>query len=586
MSKKYPKIKKYVGITSATVLMTIGTCSGISLVAVNAQELPTSEHIQNQEDVKEVVRTIKVDDPYRGMQTITQVVRFAKHKDKWVAQTPNYWPTFILPNYDDFEPDISQVKAASVKPDDECQTITINYHQYRPSEREQLLSRMSTFYLFDENFQMTLSPVNVNQVKVGEWYCLPKPPKGYEYVDADALPKNFKAYHSIGNYYHLLVRPIQKENVSNEEKVVERSIHFELPTGIKSVIQKIKFARDVKTISEKLNIKSFGEWRLVEEGNIEIPVVNGYHASLGKLPTVAGKLPEEIESPVIINYTADQDKNKDEHLDKSSGGDDNLVKDETEKANNKGAQTEVNDNEKEIVDEEEQIGTGKPGDDSSQRIDLELKDQEAQTNEQEDKVNVIDESTQTEEVGQVEVDNENSQTEGKEVGVSEKINEKEIDVLPPIKDEKHLTDKGEAKEKEVGSQTDNIEGKIETKDQRSQTDEEIPDKKTPNISTREDIHKTALTREKAKKPVGLQKAEAGNEDKPMSALTDDEVQRVLDQTQASLTDLAKKDGKAGTSHSLPQTGNEVGTKTTVAGILLTAIVAFTSMFFLHRQNKN
>lgn len=604
MSKKYSKIGKYVGITSATVLMTLSTYSGTSLAANHTQELSTSEHVQKQEKVKEVIRTIKVDDPYKGMQTITQVVCFAKDKNGWSPQTPNYWPTFILPNYDDFEPDVYQVKATGVKPGDESQTITINYHQYRPIERELLFNRNSTFYLFDENFKM-IPPVNAEQVKVGEWYSLPKPPKGYEFVDADALPKKFKAYHPVGNYYHLLARPIQEEKVSSEEKVVERPINFNLPTGIKKVLQRIKFVRDVKTISENLNIKNFGEWQLVEEDNVEIPTIDGYHASLDKLPTISGKSLEEITDPVVVNYIADEKVNKDDSTGQTSGEETGSVKDEAEQEVEEGSQTVTNDDHKEAIDEGEQTESIGTGDGSSQTGDPDLKDQEAQTDEQEEEVDVTDEGNQTEEdhhdaknkANQAEEDHhdvksEESQTKDEKKGVTdqgsqtEEIKEKEISVLLPVKAEKHSADKEKVANKDAGSQTDDVERKTEMKDQSSQTDEEILDKNDPEASVKEDVPEsleTGLAQERTTNPV---KAEGHNDDNSTSPLTDDEVQRTLDKTQADLNDLVKKGAKTDNSQSLPQTGNKVETKTTVAGIILTAIVTFTSMFFLHRQNKN
>lgn len=79
MSNKKSIIKQCVGITSATVLMTMAVSVGTGHSATQKLD-PTAinQQLDNRDEVRQITRTIKIDDPYKGMQTVKQTVTLKK----------------------------------------------------------------------------------------------------------------------------------------------------------------------------------------------------------------------------------------------------------------------------------------------------------------------------------------------------------------------------------------------------------------------------------------------------------------------------------------------------------------------------
>ena len=92
MSNKKSIIKQCVGITSATVLMTmavsVGTGHGASQ---KPSQITSSQQLDNQNEIRQITRIIKIDDPYKGMQTVKQTVTFKRIANNWQPQAPSIW---------------------------------------------------------------------------------------------------------------------------------------------------------------------------------------------------------------------------------------------------------------------------------------------------------------------------------------------------------------------------------------------------------------------------------------------------------------------------------------------------------------
>lgn len=210
MSNKKSIIKQCVGITSATVLMTMAVSVGTGHGAnQKPSQITSSQQLDNMGEVRQITRTIKIDDPYKGMQTVKQTVTFKKVANNWQPQAPINWPSFFTPNYDDFEPDILQVQAQAVSANDSDQTILVTYHQYKITDRERLVETRPSFYGYDENLKFTEKVLNTTTLKVGQWYDVPPAPKGFEYCYPELLPKRLKLYQSRQEPFKLVIRPIQ-----------------------------------------------------------------------------------------------------------------------------------------------------------------------------------------------------------------------------------------------------------------------------------------------------------------------------------------------------------------------------------------
>lgn len=221
MDNKKSIIKQCVGITSATVLMTMTIPAALSHAAVQPSSIMDSAQVNNQDEVRQVTRTIRIDDPYKGMQTIKQTVTFKKNANKWQVQAPGIWKSFYAPNYDEFKPDILQVRAQRVTPDDANQTVMITYHQYKIPERELLAENHQTFYAYDTDFNFLTLAWNTKRVKVGQWFEIPPAPKGFEICYPEVLPKRLKLYSSRQEPYRILIRPVQEIIEHKEEDHVE-----------------------------------------------------------------------------------------------------------------------------------------------------------------------------------------------------------------------------------------------------------------------------------------------------------------------------------------------------------------------------
>lgn len=177
---------------------------------LEARQVSSSKQVSNQDEIRQVTRTIKIMDPYKGTQTIKQTVTFKKVANNWQPQAPGIWPSFFSLNYDDFEPDILQVRAQPVTANDSDQTISVTYHQYKIPDRQRLVKVRPTFYGYDNNFKFHGQAWNSKLLAIGQWYDVPPAPEGFEYCYPETLPKRLKLYQSRQEPFKVLIRPVQK----------------------------------------------------------------------------------------------------------------------------------------------------------------------------------------------------------------------------------------------------------------------------------------------------------------------------------------------------------------------------------------
>ncbi len=420
MYTKKSLIRQCVGITSATVLMTMTVAAGTSHAAdLKANQVTSSQTTNNQDEVRQIVRTIKIDDPYKGMQTVKQVVEFKKLGSSWQATTPVFWLGYFAPNYDDFEPDTIQIEPKLITVNDKSETITIKYHPYQLSERESLQENSQCFYGYDEALKFDNKAVwGGTTVKVGQWFEVPTSPKEYELLLTEPLPKKLKMYHRGQLPIKVLVQPVQNHLKKLETRQIKRPIILNLPGGKKVVDQVIKLSREVTAINEHLNFYSNGPWKIEKEEKVEIPQVDFYEASMTQIPTFV--IGESVKS-VEINYSLvkkGEDSSQTGRVESQStstqteGQKEQDSQTETPTISNNSVQTETNQH---ITDNSQQTDPEQLSNEDTQTTDT-GKDNETQT------TALSETSTQTQTEGssgkseetQTESNNknENNQTEG------------------------------------------------------------------------------------------------------------------------------------------------------------------------------
>ena len=146
--------------------MTMAVAAGtIHAADLKADQFTSSQITNNQGEVRQIVRTIKIDDPYKEIQTVKQVVEFKKVGSGWQATTPIFWPGYFAPNYDEFEPDTIQIEPKLITVNDKSESIMIKYHHYQLSEQESFQENSQCFYGYDKNlkFDRQIARNNLNE---------------------------------------------------------------------------------------------------------------------------------------------------------------------------------------------------------------------------------------------------------------------------------------------------------------------------------------------------------------------------------------------------------------------------------------
>ena len=572
MYNKKSIIKQCVGITSATVLMTIAVTTGTSHAAKSDPSSVTSgQQFNNQDEIRQVTRTIKIDDPYKGMQTVKQTVIFKKVANQWQALTPNFWSSFFVPNYDDFEPNIVQVRAQPVTADDQGKTITVTYHQYKIPERQRLVEFRHTFYGYDDNFKFNSVTWNSKLAKVGQWYDFPPAPKGFEYCQPEVLPKRLKLYQTDQEPFRLLIRPIQKINEQVGDRHEEQLEDKEQPS---KNIDKDKTSTDTQT-----NLITHNDNETQTEKN--------------KDQNQQTDSPESSDDGVQTERTGKDSGNQ--TMDPETSTHDSQTEETKTKEDStqtvrpankeKGSQTDLNGvdqtTQTELVSHNDAQTQTEGRKDQGQQTDFpESKDGEVQTDQ-----TSKDNTSQTIETGTI---SDGAQTENTTIG-----NHTTQTIMPVTKEDYSQT---ESNDVDQSTQT-----RLNLNDHSTQTDilGDI-DSLTPTdkvINHQEQIKSTKNENDDLPKSADSQ-IEERVQDSESSNITrfnhgslgmnDTNIQQLLDRDSTSLKELNnKKNGitkNMGRRKVLPQTGNQTDNKTTLIGIIITGLVGFLTMLsWKHRE---
>ena len=286
------------GILVATTILTSGV--GSQIVSANSKAVSNHQVTADQHhQAKVITRTIRFQRPDNGQSTeVKQVVRYQADGQ---AITMTEWPEYYLPQFAGYYPDILYLPAKVISSTDESQTIEVEYRveRLRPAMEKQALTNYFEFY--------DVSGKLVGKLKDKQLYyqqaALPQPPAGYEYVNQDTLPSQYRVYFDIAENYCLLVQPIQPKQTTIESKQVVRQITCHLPTSDQIIEQPITLTRQVTVTSPELNKRVTTPWQVKAE-SIRLPQVYGYQAAT--LPDLPSELKDSQEIlPVEINYQPD-----------------------------------------------------------------------------------------------------------------------------------------------------------------------------------------------------------------------------------------------------------------------------------------
>ncbi|MCI1975556.1 MAG: hypothetical protein LKJ51_06530 [Limosilactobacillus sp.] len=548
MYNKKSIIKQCVGITSATVLMTMAVTPSISHAAVqNTDQVASGQQLGNQDKVRQITRTIQIDDPYKGMQTIQQTVTFKKVANKWQAVTPSYWLSFFVPNYDEFEPNVYQVQFQPVTINDQNQTVNIKYHQYHVPERQELVDYRQSFYGYDQNFKFNGRTWNAKSTIVGQWYDLPPAPNGFEYLHPEGLPKRLKLYQTTLGPYKLLIQPVQKI----DGQVVNHDNELEKEGPDNNQQQPEVKEEQVQTNGEATSSESQTEQEPTSD--------DGTQTELAKNEGQQTERPDSKEQGV----QSDQN-NKD--------GSTQTIQPEIVSQNNQSTQTDATS----VTENGNQTG-------------LDAKDQESQT-EQSQK----DNSTQTDTQPVVSQNSHSTQTESNskdQVTQTEKA-ERDASSQTEASTVVNNNTQTESTNEEQSTQTEGISVIDEsTQVEENEQPQIYPEKGSQSPEEQVAILNNQITSTSSpnysREPSLIKSDSAVDENN--SPVDSTELQKILDQDSAELKKLSSdekshrnKNGKI--TDKLPQTGNQTDNRTTLMGVLITGIVtAVTTLFWQKRQ---
>ncbi|MBB1086321.1 LPXTG cell wall anchor domain-containing protein [Limosilactobacillus fastidiosus] len=603
MYNKKSIIKQFVGITSATILMTLAVTTSTGHAAQNNQsKITSSQSLNKADEVRQITRIIKIDEPYKGMQTVKQTVVFKKVADQWQALTPNFWSSFFVPNYDDFEPNIVQVRAQPVTADNQGETITVTYHQYKIPDQQRLVEFRHTFYGYDNNFKFSSVTWNSNLVKVGQWYDFPSAPEGFEYCQSELLPKRLKLYRTNQEPFRLLIQPTEK----NSEQVVDK--HEE---QLGKDVDEDNLSMGTHT---NLNTNNDSETRTEQPQQTISP-----ERKDGEEPT---KQPENASSNQEGDLETSTHDNQTEALKTKE------QKNQTPEPAEKEGNTQTASNNKEQITQRELISHNNEEAQSEKRTEQgqqtdspESTDETAQTDqfsensaiptaeaEKSSQVSSTDEITTPDRAPQTEgsaTKEESSQTDFN--GVEQTTQTELIPRNNPQNQNEGNTNQGqqtyipESGDGELQI-TQTSKGNIS---QTAEVEKSSAGSHPENVTTDDGINYQEEPESSENKTAALSNLEDSqiekhpqNEESPNNArsnhrsleMNDASIQQLLDRDSTSLKELHRKKKQVtanqGKSTILPQTGNQTDNKTTLGGIIITGLVtSLTAVFWKHRGKK-
>lgn len=303
MSKRVSKIRSQLGITSATVLMTLAVGSNCLVAPIQASTVDDNNvrtSIAAEKETQTVTRKIIVADPhFEQPQVHVQTVEFEKEGNKWRPTTSNFLPPFFPVQYENYKLSQTAVKPLVVSPGESIPDVNITYRQVDLSHA--VVQGNLSVVAEDTDGGKTIH-INVSS-KPGEWVDFPPAPAGYEYM-CDHPDKIYISRNGV-QYVYL---PVKKLADHAQDKVetrrVTRKVVFKLPSGDQEVVQEA-YAKRTVTTSANGKYRQVSPWQIDSLPVIDVPQVDGYSSSTDKVPSrqlTFADFDSDLQD-VIVTYT-------------------------------------------------------------------------------------------------------------------------------------------------------------------------------------------------------------------------------------------------------------------------------------------
>lgn len=461
---------------------------------------------------------------------------------------------------------------------------------------------------------------------------VPEAPEGWEFVNPELVPKQVRTYlNSQDHFYRLLIQKkadkpaTPTEPTKPETKQVTRKIILHLPDGDKVVAQTATATKKGK------------HWKIESFSAYQVPVIDGYSASVNEVPAKILTV-EELDQPQVVevNYQLIENKDNDDQGEEPETGKDKDEKPSEDRPTTGDQQDENIDQPAEGAEDQDKVT------DDQEDVDKPDSDEKSDNNQPEegddqengDQDDVKDNQEATDQVKPDEgSDNQPGKGEDQENSDQDNqddVKDETVDQTKPGNDDSS-TEPGAADQDKVnegkdepagspdkdqatsGDNTTNFPDTDEATDQAKPITPPVTEKHPSNLPNhkdedqRPDVNKdnnTADRDNKIEQPSlpgknDLDNKNKGQEGKPTDnnpgqlvdtnftpSIKTDEADPLLGQKlaqlQAPLNQL-EDEYNVNSQPALPQTGNEPDTVTTLLGLIITAWTALTSLFLIDKK---
>lgn len=569
MSYRISKISTQVGISSATVLLSLAMGTVVNHPSVLASDDQPVTVNSPQAQTKLITRLIKVIDPYSTKPIqYQQTVQFRKVAGQWQPVSDNYWAPLFMKQYENYEPDRLYIPAKLVDAQQPSETLTIRYHEVKIPDRYRLLSETVSVWS-RPNGRSHLSDV---RGKIGEWVAFPKAPTGFQY----AVQHPDKIHLISPQPIQILHMPLLtiKDNSETESKVLTREITFKLPTGDQTVVQRATARRNKIVMPDQSGMVHWTPWTIVQTAEVTVPQVAGYVSSLVKIPDLTVDSEQDIQ-PLVVTY---QKQSDDQHSD-AADQDNSHVDDTNGAIQDKDLQTDSATGETEKIPpvESNQDTTKADHDQSTNKVSSDNKTKDEQKEQVKNPVNdAVDKDVHSHD--QLENQPEADQNFIHPDDVNDHAN---VIEEPPVSTA-HKDDENQKKQRDEHHQPENSISEQKKNPNQSTTDlvNNVQEQHL-NQSMKDPVmkHPGTLVAGQGKKSTQIESAEST---KPIDndELDFGEIQASLDRDHNRLRQLSN-----GHQDQLPQTGNRVSTISSLMGMLVTLLAGFISGATLKRYYR-
>lgn len=303
MTKRISKIRSQLGITSATVLMTLAVTGNYLVPPAHAAMRTGNSNDQTSilpnEITRELTRKITVIDPHFDQpQVHHQTVRFVNENGQWRPLGSNFLPPFFPVQYENYLASQTAVKPLVVSPGQPIPDVTI---RYKPLDliHASPLAKGYLHVIAEDTANGAAITTEVGD-KLGNWVDFPPAPVGYEYM-CDHPDKVLIA--KLGTQsVHLPVKYAGERSVKTETKKINRKVTFHLPTGKQELVQEVSAKRSIVS-SANGAYQQTTAWEMDEFPLVNVPKLAGYSSSIVSVPPYQPTLDELDGGVAAVNVT-------------------------------------------------------------------------------------------------------------------------------------------------------------------------------------------------------------------------------------------------------------------------------------------